>query len=286
MTIARGTRGRFAVGACSRCALRTIALPPEFADLSVEQSRDEYVASYCGRLDATIAHRVAAVRAAHAPPAAVLDFGASFGFILDALQAAGYQTAAFEKSPAALAELRGRGVHAVYGELDELPENAFDVVTLWHVLEHLADPLAVVARLRRSLRPGGTMLVAVPNAEGLFSRLAFDHWIWTMPWHLHYFTRAALRRFAERAQLTISGPLRTGSGDIAALETLLAGVAGRTPSRLTAALYERAPAARAAASPAIDRLRRIVRPAGLALQKLAALAGYGEELVLAARREA
>ena len=61
------------------------------------------------------------------------------------------------------------------GELHEakFPENDFDVVTLWHVLEHVQDPKNYLKEIHRILKPNGLLMLAVPNANNIVMRLAY-----------------------------------------------------------------------------------------------------------------
>lgn len=76
----------------------------------------------------------------------------------------------------------------------ELPSQAFDVVTIWHVLEHTEDPGAVLRRLHAVLRPGGTLVVEVPNVEATCQspRSSFHEA------HLYTFSRRTLEGLAAK----------------------------------------------------------------------------------------
>ncbi len=247
-------------------------------DVSVEQSETGYLQSYSAQLDEVAQRRATLVHSVISPPARCLDFGASYGLIAEHLARRGYDIATFEKSPQALESMRRRGIQA-YDEISSLPRQSFDVVTSWHVLEHLQEPQEILRALHTSLRPNGHLLIAVPNAESLFARLSFDHWVWTMPWHLHYFTQNAVERMLERAGFEVRSTY-TDLGDVAALELLIGGIVLRAPSRLSRqglphngdggnenSLLRRVGA---------PVLRRISDP----LQRLAKRAGRGEEIVV------
>jgi SAM-dependent methyltransferase len=75
-----------------------------------------------------------------------------------------------------------------FDALRKLPEKQFDVITLWHVLEHLTDPIAELRWAKRALKPGGRILVAVPNFASLTAKLFRQYWYGLVPpWHLHQF---------------------------------------------------------------------------------------------------
>ena len=77
---------------------------------------------------------------------------------------------------------------------------SFDLVTAFHVLEHLPDPLGVLRRMLGWLAPGGSAVIEVPNVAGAGARLFGRYWSGLdMPRHLVHFTPATLTALAERA---------------------------------------------------------------------------------------
>lgn len=78
-----------------------------------------------------------------------------------------------------------------------LPEHSYDLITSWHVLEHTEDPGAVLDQLRRALRPGGTLVIEVPNVEAICQspRSTFHEA------HLYNFNSATLELLARKAGL-------------------------------------------------------------------------------------
>lgn len=143
----------------------------------------------------------------------ILDVGAGAGTFLELARAAGWDATGVELS----AELAGRararsGAHVVQGDfLDAaLEPSAFDAVTMWDVLEHTADPGAVLDRARGLLAPAGTVVVFTIDAASLFngiadlaSRMTLGRL--TAPLellydkrHNHYFTAATLRTLLAR----------------------------------------------------------------------------------------
>ena len=105
----------------------------------------------------------------------LLDVGCGTGAFLEAARRRGWKIAGTEISPeAARAASRLLGVEVFCGELASarLESDRFDLVTLWHVLEHVADPSATLSECARVLSPGGVMVVAVPNVESRVFNLA------------------------------------------------------------------------------------------------------------------
>lgn len=147
--------------------------------------------------------RLRMLRAVSPPPGALLDAGAGRGRFVRAARDAGYDACGIEPSPGAVAAAR-----AVYGvELAaagigdaDVAAGSLDAVALWHVLEHLEDPEAGLGAAAGWLRPGGTLLVGVPNLASVQARLGGDRWFHLdVPRHRTHFTPAGLRALLERS---------------------------------------------------------------------------------------
>jgi len=129
--------------------------------------------------------------AAGAKPGRVLDVGCASGFFMEAATEAGWEAYGVELSGFAAELARSRfGDRVRHGTLEEAgyPDAFFDVVTLFDLLEHVPDPRSFLAEVRRVLRPGGRLLLVLPNAASLSARLMGRHWSHYNAEHLHYFT--------------------------------------------------------------------------------------------------
>jgi SAM-dependent methyltransferase len=94
-------------------------------------------------------------------------------------------------------------------ETINFPANHFDAVTLWHVLEHVEDPRALLAEVRRILKPDGVFLVSVPNFGSFEARISKDKWFHLdVPRHGTHFSTATL----EEALTECGFEIRHASG--------------------------------------------------------------------------
>ena len=96
----------------------------------------------------------------------------------------------------------------------ELPEEGFDVITMWHSLEHVHRPTEVLRQVWRLLAPGGQLIVGVPNMASAPRRWFGARWYaWDLPRHLTHFTPETLKQMVERAgfQTCRMQPLRNSS---------------------------------------------------------------------------
>ena len=81
-----------------------------------------------------------------------------------------------------------------------IEENSFDIVVIWHVLEHLTDPAATLKKVQQILKPGGSLVVAVPNFGSLQSKLFGKHWFHLdLPRHTYHFTRQSLLAVLDKS---------------------------------------------------------------------------------------
>ncbi|MGI8929011.1 MAG: class I SAM-dependent methyltransferase [Candidatus Limnocylindrales bacterium] len=122
----------------------------------------------------------------------LLDVGAATGFFVDEAAAAGWEASGVEPSAWAASHARERlGVEVITGTLEETayPTSAFDVVTMWEVIEHLPDPRATLREVHRILRPGGQLVLSTPDAGSVAARISGRHWLgWRkVPEHLYFF---------------------------------------------------------------------------------------------------
>jgi 2-polyprenyl-3-methyl-5-hydroxy-6-metoxy-1,4-benzoquinol methylase len=136
----------------------------------------------------------ALARAGVRPGAAVLDAGAGHGNLLRVLQARGYRAEGIDPSP------RGPGI--VRAGIEDHVAADLDAVVLWHVLEHLPNPAAALQRVRGWLRPGGVVVIGVPNAASLQARIAGAEWFHLdLPRHRTHFTTGGLGELIARTGL-------------------------------------------------------------------------------------
>ena len=116
-------------------------------------------------------------RAGLRPGARVLDVGAGTGRLVEALGRSGYAARGIEPSArsSAIAAAAGRAVSRE--GIDSHRDEGLDAVILWHVLEHLDEPRAALEHVHGWLRPGGLLLVGVPNIESAQARIGGAGWL-------------------------------------------------------------------------------------------------------------
>lgn len=140
----------------------------------------------------------------------LLDVGCGAGLFLRAYQAAtGQAVHGLDLQEKNFQKLLAQGIAAACGDFLtwDGPVGGFRTLTMWHLLEHLHDPLEALRRARHLLRPGGLLLIATQNFDALSRRLQGAAWtLLDVPRHLYHFTEATL---ADALARTGFAPVRS-----------------------------------------------------------------------------
>lgn len=140
-------------------------------------------------------------RAAHCRQGRLLDIGTGTGYFPAVMQQRGWQVDAVEKNAQAREFARNRFGLEVKPEsaLGTMEEGSYDVITLWHVMEHLEHLNETWERLYRLLTPRGVLVVAVPNCSSYDARKYGALWAaYDVPRHLWHFTPDTMQRCGSR----------------------------------------------------------------------------------------
>lgn len=131
----------------------------------------------------------------------LLDVGCATGRFLQLMASVGWRVSGIELDPEAAAKARTVTPEVIVGDPAELALRpaAFDVVTAFHVVEHLPDPAGAVRNMLSWLAPGGLLVIEVPNVGGWGSALFGRHWSGLdFPRHLIHFTPTTMRALVEQ----------------------------------------------------------------------------------------
>ena len=150
-------------------------------------------------------------------PGRLLDVGSGRGDLGVVLAERGWQVTGLEPSADACAEASSRGVPSECGTLATSAGevgDGFDAVVFQHSLEHVADPGADLARARALLRPGGLLIVSLPNfASTQARRFGTDWFHLDLPRHRSHFTPRGLERLLDRSGFAVEGVSTSSSAD-------------------------------------------------------------------------
>jgi 2-polyprenyl-3-methyl-5-hydroxy-6-metoxy-1,4-benzoquinol methylase len=206
----------YVVRRCENCELVDLANPPDEEALARLYSFDS---GYHRELadpesPATVMHRRMArehldwLSKTGVVSGRMLDVGCSVGVFLDEARSRGFTVKGVEYSPDTSELARSLyGLDVQTGTVEDVGERlAFDVVTLWDVIEHLGAPLDSLRKVHGLLAPTGVVAIRTPNIDGLFPRRSYRVGraigFWPAvepPAHLVQFSKTTLRLMLERA---------------------------------------------------------------------------------------
>ena len=203
-----GLPGRFPMAGCGRCGSSYLTRRP--VDVTIYYPPDSY-AAYDGPFSDAghapgrnygLARRWRLLTAIRPAGGKLLDVGCGAGdFLISAPDSPGWEGVGMEPSPEAVRYAREvRGLDVRQGRLPcpDLPDRTFDVITLWHVLEHVPDPDAVLTDIRRLLKPEGVLILSVPVSDSWEAGWFGSDWVgYDVPRHLVTFTRASLKQLLQ-----------------------------------------------------------------------------------------
>jgi len=132
----------------------------------------------------------------------VLDIGCGSGGAMVLLSKLGWETVGveFDRKAADVGRAKGLTIHDGDVADQHFDDSSFDAVVLSHVIEHLPEPGRTLAECHRILKPGGTLVMLTPNADGLSHRLYGANWrALEPPRHLHIFTAEAMTSVVSNA---------------------------------------------------------------------------------------
>lgn len=277
-----------ALSRCAACgtAVTDAPAPIDAHDSGAYATRAPRLAVALGPLLAFFDRRRLALLGGRGGGRRLLDAGAGRGRFVAAARASGYEAVGIEPSRrgvTAAAERYGVALASATIADARVAPGSLDIVTLWHVLEHVDDPAAALERIAGWLAPGGELLVAVPNLDSLQARIGGGRWYHLdLPRHRVHFTpgglEALLRRTGFEPQRTVHSVWEQNPFG---MWQTLANLATRTPSYLYNLLKRNAPA-RSVDLP-ISLALLALAPAALLLELAAGLARRGGTIAVLAR---
>jgi 2-polyprenyl-3-methyl-5-hydroxy-6-metoxy-1,4-benzoquinol methylase len=133
----------------------------------------------------------------------ILDIGAGTGDFLSVAKNDSWQTIGVEPSDRAKAIAINKGVSFVE-QTSELENHSFDVISMWHVLEHVPDLDKQIKELKRLLKPSGTLIIAVPNFKSFDAKHYGKFWAaYDVPIHFWHFSKTAIKLLFEKEEMKL-----------------------------------------------------------------------------------
>ena len=132
----------------------------------------------------------------------LLDIGTGYGYFLAACRKEGYEEMGLDISGwAAQYAIKKLGIPITIGQMDSVtfPSHSFDIITMWHFLEHTPDPHLTLQKSKTWLKEDGILVIDVPNYEGTDAKHKWQEWVgWSLPYHFWHFTFESLTQLLHR----------------------------------------------------------------------------------------
>lgn len=134
----------------------------------------------------------------------LLDVGCGTGDFLAICNKDGWTTLGVEPNSKARTIARNKSGSTVLGSITEIQDQTFDVITLWHVLEHIPNLDKYTKMLRSLLKPNGILIIAVPNHKSYDARYYKEYWAaYDVPRHLWHFSQNAIVKLFEKINMCV-----------------------------------------------------------------------------------
>lgn len=210
----------FTIVECVRCHFRFTNPRPEDEQLGKFYESDEYISHnnhnknlftrvyQLARLF-TVRNKVSLINNLNTQKSMLLDYGCGTGTFVAAAQANGWRATGIEPNDKARYEAGKNKNITFYAGLNQLDTGQlFEVITLWHVLEHVADLHQTIASLKNLLTDQGKMVIAVPNHEAYEEKIYGKHWAaYDVPRHLYHFSQSTMKALVAFHHLRIENIL-------------------------------------------------------------------------------
>jgi SAM-dependent methyltransferase len=209
------TNETFQLLKCARCTFVVTSPRPAHTSISKYYDSENYI-SHTGKpssaIDSiyllvrkfTLRWKMTLIARYTGKPATLLDFGCGTGDFLTVCSAGGWNAYGIEPSAASDQKASTESRVMVLKSIEELPPLKFEVITLWHVLEHLADLENKINQLKNLLTVNGTLFVAVPNRTSYDAQVYKEKWAaYDVPRHLWHFSIENMEQLMTRSRLSI-----------------------------------------------------------------------------------
>jgi len=195
------SRETFQIVQCNSCGFKFTNPRPEESDLGRYYKSEEYV-SHSNTRKGFINSTYQSVRkytllkklqliSKYYKTGNILDIGCGTGEFLNTCKNAKWSTLGIEPDDdARKMAIQNYGLDVrEEAELKNLPDESFDIISMWHVLEHVPKLNERVEELKRLIKPKGMIIIAVPNCNSLDAKIYKEQWAaYDVPRHLYHFT--------------------------------------------------------------------------------------------------
>jgi 2-polyprenyl-3-methyl-5-hydroxy-6-metoxy-1,4-benzoquinol methylase len=147
--------------------------------------------------------KVGIINSYHTQKGSLLDIGAGTGDFLVTANSLGWLTKGIEPNENAKKLAVSKGI-SFEKSIESIENQQFDVITMWHVLEHVPDVTHQINQLKRLLKPNGTIIIAVPNYKSFDAQYYGKFWAaYDVPRHLWHFSKISIEKLVSRENMKV-----------------------------------------------------------------------------------
>lgn len=137
----------------------------------------------------------------------ILDIGAGTGDFLNTCKNKGWKTTGIEPSEKARNIATQKNINLL-DDISKVSNQQFDVISLWHVLEHVPNLFEYIGELKKLLKPNGVLIIAVPNFKSYDANYYKEFWAaYDVPRHLWHFSKKSIQTLFSSVQMKITKTL-------------------------------------------------------------------------------
>lgn len=206
------TKEEFSLVKCSTCKLVITTPRPKNEDLGTYYQSNDYI-SHTSKANSladvlyliarkfTLQSKRKLASTLQPAKGKLLDIGCGTGDFLQSCATAGWKTYGVEPNSSASQLARQKGIE-IFETIDQI-KGTFQLITLWHVLEHVPDPNETLIKVRELLAPNGVLLIAVPNHLSADGKKYGEFWAgFDVPRHLWHYNQQNMDQLLRKHQLT------------------------------------------------------------------------------------
>lgn len=198
----------FAIMQCENCQFLLTSPRPNITDITKYYESDDYVSHTSkGNSLTNLIYKIARyftlrlkakLIADHTNKKRILDYGCGTGDFLNHLKERGWETTGIEPSTKARSISESKNIKVFESTETLLTEKKFNVITLWHVLEHIHNLEETIQKLKSNLTRDGLFIIAVPNHDSLDRQIYREYWAaYDVPRHLYHFNQLTINELMK-----------------------------------------------------------------------------------------
>lgn len=205
------SKQNFTIQNCGKCGFKATNPRPVEGEIGRFYQSEEYISHsdtrkgimsqlYHSVRSITVQQKVKLINSLSPKKGKLLDVGCGSGYFLSASRQDGWQITGTEPDANTRRQAEERTKVALKNSIQELDDQSqFDVITMWHVLEHVHQLQETLEWLRSHCRPKGHLIIAVPNYHSWDAQHYQEHWAaYDVPRHLYHFSPDTIKKLLQR----------------------------------------------------------------------------------------